>query len=124
MESQADFGFVVHTYEVDANGSETPILSHVFWGHNLDQALALCQAHLKSDGFFSSSFIVEMIWGNDELFMNNYPNVISRRISVNSAEDADRLYDKINEEAKKIVTIQDELGLPKIINLTLKKSEK
>lgn len=63
------FAIIITTYEYDKG--YTPILSHVFWGNTYEEALGYAKAHLKTDVFFSSSFVGELQWGDTVLILSN-----------------------------------------------------
>lgn len=51
MEKYGRVGFVVTTFELDR-----PVLTHIFWGKDWDEAFRRAKAHLKSDSYFAASF--------------------------------------------------------------------
>jgi hypothetical protein len=50
-------GIIITSYE-----SGKPVISHIFWGNNIDEAMGMAKAHLKTDFFFSSTMVGEMKW--------------------------------------------------------------
>lgn len=65
----------ITTYELSDKGA-TPVLSHVFYGHSVDQAYGYAKSHLVTDFFFSSSFVGSMPWGNSVLHLNNDKHIV------------------------------------------------
>jgi len=68
----SSFGIAITTYELDEDTHRyNPILTHIFWGKDFDEALGYAKSHLITDVFFSSSFVGELPWREDVLIMNN-----------------------------------------------------
>lgn len=66
----APFGIVITTHEL-RNRKYVPIVTHVFWGQNYDEAFRYAKSHLLTDVFYSSSFVGELPWGDSVLILGN-----------------------------------------------------
>lgn len=63
--------FSITTYEVNNEGNYNPILAHTFYGRTFEEAVNYAKSHLETDFFFSSSFIGQMSWKGDVLYLAN-----------------------------------------------------
>lgn len=69
----APIGIVVSTYE---EGS--PVLSHIFWGKDVDEAMGYAQSHMETDEFFRSSFKGTMEWHGSTLYLEDVVQVVAK----------------------------------------------
>lgn len=109
MELLNRIGIRVDTYE-----GNSPILTHIFWGKDLSQAISYARSHLISDLFFSSTFRGEMKWKDGILFLSYNGKVMSFK-----AENYDMTRDVIGEIKKMAIDILDQqhsVDLDEIIN--------
>lgn len=94
---QPPYQIKVTTYEK----SLIPVLTHIFYGQTLKQAQAYAKSHLKTDYFFSSSFLGKMKWNNTILVLSNEYEILSVNEDLND-EEVDRILDQLQSEAEKI----------------------
>lgn len=99
------FAIIITTYEYDKE--YTPILSHVFWGNTYDEALGYAKAHLKTDVFFSSSFIGELQWGDSVLILSNDGQYLGTK-QVPAINEA---LEELAEKARDVYEQQMDLGM-------------
>lgn len=118
MDFLSEYGIVINSYEIEKenDGSEkaNPILTHVFWGKTIKQAVGYAKSHLISDFFFSSNFIGQMEWNDSTLELAYNGKIISiKPISQFSFEDS---LEEIKKEVERILPLQESYGIPDIIN--------
>lgn len=99
-------GLAVTTYE-----SENPILTHIFWAETIQDAFSVAKSHLKTDFFFSSSFVGTMKWKNSELILSNDIQTIG--ISRYSK----KLLNELEDEAYELNEHQTELEIDELVNM-------
>ena len=113
----SNYAIIVTSFEIN-DGKTTAVLSHVFHGETLDQALGYAKSHMVSDLFYSASFIGEMKWKDKKLILSYDTKVIS--ISYMRTEILQRMTDdahvKLEAEVKKVLDNQYKWGFPEIIN--------
>jgi hypothetical protein len=115
MDSQlkkAKYGLMITSYEISENGPN-PVLSHIFWGNTIDEAIGYAKSHLITDYFFSSSFIGKMSWKGSYLILENEPDFIGRKITN---KQYDKIMDELDEEAKQIIKKGKKFEIAEIIN--------
>jgi hypothetical protein len=114
MSLKAPSGLEVTTYEVSGQDrTASPIISYIFWGKTLEQAMSYAKSHLKTDYFFSSTFGGQMPWV-DTVLEFNYDGELLGQYQTESVDD---LLDDLSHEAQKIHAKQEKAGLVKIIRL-------
>ncbi len=96
---KAPIALVVTSYEIDENGSN-PTLSHVFYGKTIEEAYAVSIAHTKSDTFFSSTFVGEMEWKDDKIYIEYDGQIYSKKNIRDKTETLNRLLKKLEKEGK------------------------
>jgi hypothetical protein len=69
MDRYGKVGVMITSYE-GSPGKEKAILSHVFWGETTKEAFSYAKSHLKTDYFFSSTFVGSMPWGDSTLVLS------------------------------------------------------
>jgi hypothetical protein len=135
MQPKNKFGFEITTYEVNNDNGRlkyNPVITHIGWGKSIDDATGNLLAHLKSDIFFSSSFIGELSWGDTVISLVNQRGELIGKIPFEerslpfseelSAEDKiSEIMDKLYEEAKKVHREQQNLGIIHAVQLLSKK---
>lgn len=84
MKCLNEIGIAVSTYEED-----TPVLTYIFWGIDIDEAVGYARSHMETDSFFRSSFIGTMEWKGNTLYLHDIVQVLgdSRGISVSDIRD-------------------------------------
>ena len=110
----APFGIFITTYEYDQDNDEyTPILSHIFWGQNFNQALDYAKSHLISDVFFSSSFVGELPWRDSVLILSNDGSYLgsSKAPSIKTA------LNQLKKKAKDVNEKQVETGMIQTVQM-------
>lgn len=112
---EAPVALCITSYEVDENGS-TPTLSHIFYGEDLDQAKNIALSHLKSDLFFSSSFVGEMKWKDDFIYIEYGGQIYSQKLIKNKKETLNKLLKKLEKEGKLINKKQHKLKIVEQVN--------
>lgn len=113
MNLKAPIGLDITTYEFSDNKS-TPILSHVFWGQDLDEAIGYAKSHLISDVFFSASFIGELPWRDTILHLSSEGDILSVECVPH-----DKIQDAINRVAQHAVEVykaQEQAGVIQVIH--------
>jgi len=121
MEFLANFGFVVTSFEVNAQGVEVPTITHISWGDNIDKALGNMMSHLITDFFLTATLKGELTFRDNKIkitFTDKFISVtpISRYDEV--LTDATL---KFIKEAQRVLNIQYELGVPEIMNAISKR---
>lgn len=106
MELEHTTGIVVTSYEDD-----TPILTHIFWGEDIDEALGNAKAHMVTDFFFSSSFRGRMRWSNGSLHLK----VSVYGIGDASSENMKDIYETLDMKASEINNQQIQYGYEDIL---------
>jgi len=97
MELRAPYGLSITTFE--GLDPSRVVLTHIFWGQTEEEAISYARSHLISDGFFSSSFVGQMSWGDSVLLLRNSGEMIQRGYS-NPDRGADILHQLAQEAAK------------------------
>ena len=109
MESLGNVGIRVDSYE-----NNNPILTHIFWGKDINQAIEYAKSHLVSDVFFASTFTGTMKWRDDTLILSYG----IRTLSIRSESFSSKL--QVMEDIQKMATtisgMQRESGLTEIVN--------
>jgi hypothetical protein len=119
FDMKAPIGIYITSYERSKNGKFNPILSHIFWGKDINQAFSYAKSHLISDVFFSSSFTGDLPW-NDSIIIIDYDGeIISTNKKVNG--DIDEILDRLSENASDIRNKQDKSGIIQTIQKLSKK---
>lgn len=116
MEFLENFGICVTSYEVNTDGSQKPVMTHIFWGKTLDEALRYTKSHLISDLFFSSSYVGKMTWKGDELKLLYTEKIISIVPISNKQQVTKELLDTVRTEVNKIIPLQYQTGMVDIVN--------
>lgn len=106
MDIEGNLGIVVTSYE-----SDTPVLTHIFWGENLKEALGNAKAHLVTDFFFSSSFRGEMKWRDNILRLS----VSVYGVGDPSPKNPQKIYEELDIKASEINDKQIQLGYERIL---------
>ena len=97
MELLAKVGLVVTSYEITKKGRR-PVVSHIFWGENIEEALGYALPHLVTDYFFSSTFIGKMAWKGGELTIE-YDGAL---LGMKRIDKLDRLLDQLDARAHEL----------------------
>jgi hypothetical protein len=114
MEPKAKYGIAITTYEVDQEtGEKDPILTHVFWGKTLEDALGYAKSHTITDFFFASSFDGEMPWGKDVLLLKNTYRLIG---ASNRTNQVDQIIDQLDDEAKINLAKEKQFGILEVMS--------
>jgi hypothetical protein len=114
------FGLYITTFEGD-----DPILTHVFWGDTLEDAVSVATSHLFSDFFFSSSFVGSMKWKGSMLILENEISVLMPRMNFASPKELKENLLNLSRKAQVIHAIQINSRLnQKIQDIIYKASEK
>lgn len=108
--------FEITTYEITSEGQLNPVLTHVFWGHDLQQAIGYAKSHLITDDFFSASFEGGMPWKGSILRMTNEGKIIDR-YTYSDPEEVIVILDKLGSKARHINRLKDELGIIRQIQI-------
>lgn len=98
-------GIAITTYE-----SGNKVLTHVFWGDDLESAFGVARSHLITDHFFSSSFEGRMKWGTDVLKLTNEGRIVPYN------EDPERIMDILAFYALSINGIKESVGLTQVLD--------
>lgn len=112
-QASSHVGLIVDSYELSP-GKSTPVLSHIFWGETLDEAVGYAQAHLLSDYFFSASWLGQVAWSQGEIAVHNE----GRLLGVYSNSDAKRvssILSELEKTADKVVGDQVRLGVVRAV---------
>jgi hypothetical protein len=102
-------GVVITSYE-----SDSPVITHIFWGESLDEAVSVAKSHLITDYFFSSTFVGELPWGEDVLKLTYN----GRLINVSRFESQSQLTSILQDiatDAERINEEQRSLGMQEIV---------
>jgi len=114
MEFKANFGIAVTSYETD---KETiPIMTHIFWGKDIEQAVSYAKSHLISDLFYSSSFTGEMIWQDQKLKLSYDSKLLTVQLISNKELINQKIIEDLFREVNRVLKLQYESSLPAIIN--------
>lgn len=112
IKMQAPYCLSITSYEINESGS-TPTLTHLFWGENIETAAEIAKAHLKSDTFFSSTFVGKMDWKEDQLVIEydgqiySLKNVKNKKIKLNKIlKELENEGVKINKQQKRLKILQ------------------
>lgn len=111
-EGGAVVGVAVTTYEQSEAGPR-PVLSHVFWGRDLQEAMSYAQAHLLTDYFFSSSFSGEMEWQGSTLVLSNEGRVVGR--AMVSRAGLKQAWAELEREAERVHAKQRRIDLISVL---------
>ena len=109
MESLGNVGIRVDSYE-----NNNPILTHIFWGKDINQAVQYAKSHLVSDVFFASTFTGTMKWRDDTLILSYNGKVLT--IKPEGIKLTERIMGDIRDMAITISRMQRESGLTEIVN--------
>lgn len=112
MESKAKYGLVITTYEISDNKAN-PVLTHIFWGNTIKEAIGYAKSHLITDYFFAASFIGEMPWKGSYLIFENETEFIGRKLTNKKYDD---ILNELDDKAKEIIKKGKKFGLIEIIN--------
>jgi hypothetical protein len=102
----APFAIVVTSYE-EVGNKLNPTISHVFWGQNYQEALGNASSHLKTDVFFSSTFVGTLPLKNSTLYLAYNGEFIG----MNVAEDINATLDMLKAKAEKVNEKQHNKGI-------------
>ena len=104
--------FSITTYEFDLDTKTyNPILGHVFWGKDPEQALAYAKSHLITDFFFSSSFVGTLQWKDSVLILRNKPELIG----YGTQQELREILQELAVEARKVNAQQKLVGELQVI---------
>lgn len=93
----APFGIAITTYEIDPQTQRyIPVLTHIFWGQNFNEAIGYARSHLITDVFYSSSFIGELPWKSSVLLLTNE----GRYIGIANAPNINETVNDLAQKAK------------------------
>lgn len=119
MDLLKEYAIVITSYEISKdesnNNNYTPIISHVFWGNNIKQALGYAKSHLVTDYFFSSTIAGDMLWKGKTLEMGYEGKIITVEGIARRGITND-IMDEISEEMERIIKLQEDKQIPEIIN--------
>ncbi|MEM3857848.1 MAG: hypothetical protein QW478_00435 [Candidatus Micrarchaeaceae archaeon] len=103
----------VTTYEY-YNNTWNPTLSHVFYGHTLNDAIDVAKSHLITDFFFSSSFVESMNWRESTLILLNKYRMLG--IKQMSQLEYQNIVKDLHQYGVRVNTLQKEQHMDKIID--------
>lgn len=118
----APLGIAITSYEGDSADSadrhqpSTPIITHIFWGKNLKEALSYAKSHSITDYFFSSTFAGRMKWRDGELQLSYDDLIFGLRLTGTSGMSPapEHLSEKrllsLERYVLKVNDLQDQLG--------------
>ena len=114
MELKAPIGISITSYELDDQTKKyNPILTHIFWGNDIDQALGYAKSHLVTDYFFSSPFIGEMEWQGSVLYLDIEGNILGKH----NKREISKVLDELANRAEEVNDQQYSLGIVRTIQL-------
>lgn len=108
-------GICVTSYEQSEFGPDNPILSHIFWGNTVKDAIAFAKSHLVTDFFFSSTFVGSMEWTNGELLLSHDTGILRLGILTNDNEEDEDVDIELYSKAKRINKDQIKKGISDMI---------
>jgi hypothetical protein len=111
FDMKASIGLCVTSYEQNKNKKYEPIMSHIFWGNNLEQAISYAKSHLISDLFFSSTFIGTMPWKDTMLYIAYDGEILTSQEN----DDIEKILDSLSEKAEEINYKQEKSGMIQIV---------
>jgi hypothetical protein len=117
FESKASFGVAVTSYEINEDKVATPILTHLFWGKTLDEAIGYAKSHLTTDWFFSSSFIGEMKWKKSVLRIEDEFDVLTPDLTPVSEKMVRKVAAELYAVAKEKHHQQMKAGMVGVIDI-------
>ena len=96
IELKEAIGICITSYEITDKGDQ-PTLSHIFWGETFDEALNIAKSHLKSDYFFKSTFLGEMPWNGDVIYLTYDGQMLSNQ----RTKDINVAFNELNQSINK-----------------------
>lgn len=113
MDLKAPVALAITTYEFN-NNNYNPIITHIFWGKDLDEAVGYAHSHLKTDFFFSSSFVGEMPWRGSVLILRNKNQIINKKDFI-SPQERDGIIKDLTQDGRQINLEQRANGILRVI---------
>ena len=113
MQTLSPFALIITTYEIDQQGKNRPTLSHVFWGDTYEQAVGSARSHLKTDVFFSSTFIGQLALKDKILYLSYN----GEYLGLGKVPDLELTLNNLAEQAKIINEKQRSLGIIKTVQV-------
>jgi hypothetical protein len=95
LDVAAKVAILITSYEVEKS-KETIVLSHIFYGKTLTEAMGNAKAHLISDYFFSSTIFGEMKWKGDTIYISSEGRVFGVKA------DMDEIYEQLDNAIDKM----------------------
>ena len=113
FERKATVGLYITTYEISEENEYMPILSHIFWGKDIKQALNYAKSHLVTDAFFNGSFIGELPWKDTILYLDNDGQIVSSQYMDERTErrNIDSAFRELTARAQVIRKDLDRMGV-------------
>jgi|SRR5581483_1861195 len=110
---KAKVGLMITTYE-NSQGRYNPILSHIFWGKDLEQAVNYAKSHPITDTFFASSFGGEMDWKGSVLKLSNNGEILSR-YTISSEKELNEIMKELEDRAEETHELLEETNILQVI---------
>ena len=115
MDLKAPIGLYITTYEI-SHGKAIPVLSHIFWGNDIDEAIHYAKSHMIDDTFFTGSFTGSMAWKNIILHLSDTGEILSTKQFINQENIQDIMHE-LQNQATKIYQAQGNRGMLKIVQI-------